>query len=91
MSESVLEEGLRIVRNSRKSQYGHPRDNLRHTAELWAAYLGVPVTNEDVSMMMVLLKISRQKIGERKRDNLVDMAGYVQTIEEMDPDLYAGS
>jgi len=47
---------------------------------MWAAILGIPeVTPEQVGLCMVAVKISRQ-VNKAKRDNLVDICGYAETL-----------
>ena len=53
------------------------------TATLWLAFLGKTITAEDVPLMMILLKVSREA-NKHKRDNLVDIAGYARTREMLD-------
>jgi hypothetical protein len=66
--------------------YGHPYDNFKHTAALLNGYFqrklkpGEEIEPEDVGMVQILLKISRET-NVHKRDNLVDICGYAKTIE----------
>jgi len=87
MSEnSVLLEAQSLVHGNRGTDYGHPLDDLTCTAGMWSAYLshkyGMPVSleAEDVGLMMVCVKLSRQA-NKHKRDNLVDGAGYFETVQ----------
>jgi len=75
---SILMEALDITSNNRMTQYGDPKHNFQDIADLWSGYLGVDVSKKDVSLMMVLFKVAREKAAH-KRDNLVDMAGYART------------
>lgn len=79
MSDSILQEAEKIVHGDRGDSYGHPYDNFKQTAELWSAILGVPVSIKQVGLCMVAVKISRE-CHAPKRDNLVDIAGYAETI-----------
>lgn len=90
-NESPLEEALRLTTGDRQSAYGHPLEDFSRTAGLWTALLGAklrsPITPEEVALAMVCVKMSRQQ-NKAKRDNIVDMAGYVNclhmVIEEQD-------
>lgn len=95
--ESVLEEAARIVSGARQAEYGSPENNFTLIAKLWSAYLGTSiaqpgrefpfmVTPRDVCLLMVLMKAARDAGGAPKRDNLVDIAGYVQCAELIDED-----
>lgn len=59
--------------------YAHPLDDFTRTAKIWSAILDTDVTPEQVGLCMVGLKISRE-CDAHKEDNLVDMAGYPETI-----------
>lgn len=84
MTESILEEAQRLIHGQRNKDYGHPRDNINHTARLWSAYLGVEIDALDVSVMMILLKASRMKTtGQYHRDSVVDIAGYAGVAERV--------
>lgn len=72
---TIAVDAVRLVDGDRQKQYGSPESNLQRIAGLWSAYLDVKVTPEDVSHMMVLLKVSRAKAGY-KRDTSVDVVGY---------------
>lgn len=92
--ESILYKAIEITDNRLKS-YGDPIENLNNIVTLWNAYIksrkidtvdnnGELLSNKDVSMMMILLKISRE-IHMPKEDNLIDIAGYCRlasAIEE---------
>ena len=62
--------------------YGSPEPNMRRTAELWSAYLGVPLSAHDVAMCMVLVKVSRARVSYHP-DNYEDIRGYAQIAEEV--------
>jgi hypothetical protein len=74
-----LQEALNLVHGARQESYGHPYDNFTQTGRMWGAILNVPdISPEKVAMMMEAAKISRET-HDQKYDNLVDIAGYVET------------
>ena len=77
----ILDEAKNVV-YSRQASYGVPEDNFATTAELWSAYLGTPIRPEDVGMMMILLKVARERY-QHKKDNLVDIAGYAECVARL--------
>ena len=76
---NVLEEANKLVHGDRNADYGHPLDDFSRTASMWAAILGHPITAEQVGLCMCAVKISRQ-CNKPKTDNLVDLAGYAETV-----------
>jgi hypothetical protein len=56
--------------------YGHPADNLQHTAMLLSAYLQMPIHDYQVAGIMVLLKLARTNQSAQHLDNWVDMCSY---------------
>lgn len=73
----ALREAAKIISGERNKQYGNPEDNFERTAKIWSVILGIEITNEDVAMMMVGLKVARyaSKSGFQP-DTWVDIAGY---------------
>lgn len=82
-SESPLIEALALTTGDRQKAYGAPLDDFTRTAGLVTSLLGKkltsPLTPEEVGLIMICLKLSRQ-MNKRKRDNLVDIAGYVNCV-----------
>ncbi len=79
-AENILEEANRIVGGARNKDYGSPLANFTQTAALINAAFGTSFIAEDIPILMILLKVSRHR-NKRKRDNLVDIAGYARTAE----------
>jgi len=76
----------------REPQHGAKLQNHRNIATLWSAYLflleknrkeGTALLPQDVSSMMVLLKIARTLTGIANPDDFVDMAGYASISGEL--------
>ena len=83
--ENCLDEAGRIVRGSREDTYGPAERNLSRIAEMWSAYLSMPLTARQVAVMMVLLKASRDAF-KPKHDNMVDICGYAYLADMIDND-----
>lgn len=57
--------------------------NIHRTSIYWSAHLGIEVTEHDVAVMMVLLKLSRSKQDPAHLDNYDDGHGYLTIAEEL--------
>lgn len=78
--KNILEIADELTGGDRQKDYGHPKDNFRRIAFLWGGYTDNHYTVEEVGMMMLLVKVARNR-NEPKTDNLVDIAGYARCIE----------
>ena len=76
LDPTICHEALALVGGQCNEVYGHPADNMQRTADLWAAYLGKPITARDVAMCMVLVKVARIA-NQGHRDGFVDAIGYL--------------
>lgn len=85
--ESVLIEAQGLVHGDRNESYGHPLDDFRRTAKMWGAILGIEIRPEQVGLCMIAVKLSRE-CHKPKRDNLVDIAGYAETVEWAKHEVY---
>lgn len=91
---NILEEANKLVHDDRNASYGHPIEDFTCTAAMWTAYLkrkygpGAPTLQpEDVGLMMVCVKLSREACVP-KFDNLVDGAGYFETVAMIKDEKY---
>lgn len=78
LDDSILHEAHRVVRQ-RIDNYGGPQENFKMIAAMWSQILGGTITTTQVGLMMIALKIARH-CHKPIRDNLVDIAGYVDCI-----------
>lgn len=82
--KSVLTEVEGLVHGGRNDAYGHPLDDFSRTAgmvnSLFLSKLREPFTPDEIGMIMCCVKLSRQR-NAKKRDNMVDLAGYAECIE----------
>jgi len=81
--EGLLQDA-RAVLVEGHAKYGPADKVLRRIAELWAVYLGRPLDEHDVAMMMALLKVGRIASGSSDRDNVLDAVGYLALASGMD-------
>ena len=73
----ALREAARIISGERNKQYGGPEENFTRTAKIWSVILGHEITNEQVAMMMVGLKVARFANNSGfQPDTWIDIAGY---------------
>ena len=86
---AVLPQEIGEVIGQRNGSHGDPLDNHDHIARLWSEHLGVagafpgddpalarPITGDEVADMMMLLKLSRKRIGGMDLDHYRDTIGY---------------
>jgi hypothetical protein len=66
-TDTITERGL---------SYGHPADNLQHTAMLISAYLQMPIHDYQVAGIMVLVKLARTNQSAQHLDNWIDLCSY---------------
>ena len=83
MPKTVLEEADQLTSRDRQSTYGHPSRNFDLIAKMWSLILGTKVTPRQHALCMVAVKLARE-IHFPKRDNLVDIVGYIRTIEMLE-------
>ena len=79
----ILEKAKDLITGDRNETHGDAFQNHAEIAEFWNIYLDkklqpmASITAEDVALMMVLMKISRNTQGKKNNlDNFIDMCGY---------------
>ena len=87
MTEPITYEAHRLVTGPRQDAYDHPLEDFSVTGRMWGALLErwrdtdeMDVPPELVGLMMVALKLARET-HRHSRDNLVDAAGYTETVD----------
>ena len=82
-ADSILLEAHALVHGPRQHAYGHPANDFSRTAALANTLLAGKLKGDldarDVALFMVCVKLSRQA-NKHGRDNLVDAAGYLETL-----------
>jgi hypothetical protein len=75
-TEKLLQDALALI-HERGMQYGHPAIQMDRIAKLWSAYLGYPITSNQVAGCMVMLKLSRSVESPEIIDHYQDAIAYV--------------
>jgi len=78
----ILEEAKELVYGDRMKDYDPPDINFERIAKIWSVILGQEISLRQVALLMIGLKLARE-LGTSKRDNWVDMAGYVACVGYM--------
>ena len=88
--EEILKKARDLITGDRNETHGDAFQNNAEIAEFWNIYLDkklqpmASITAEDVALMMVLMKISRNTQGKKNNlDNFIDMCGYAAIAGEI--------
>lgn len=80
--ESILMEAERLTNGARRETYGHPLDNFRLEMDLIQPIIRKcrgELTPAIMGLIKIQIKIARE-MHSHQRDNIVDIAGYANTI-----------
>ena len=76
MPAKILQKAIAVI-EERAETHGDYRENFHTTAEMWSAYLQMPIAPAQGAVMMALLKFSRDQCNdEYNPDHLLDAVGY---------------
>lgn len=64
------------ILKQRENSYGHSEDMFQAIANYWTNYFGEKFESEDVSIMMALMKIARER-HKHSEDNIIDAINYL--------------
>lgn len=78
----ILSQAKSVKEGDRQNDYGNAKENHERIAAMWSAYLGARVKPKDVVAMMIMVKLSRQKVSPDNQDHWIDIAGYSQIGSE---------
>ena len=88
--EEILKKAKELITGDRNDTHGDAYRNHAEIAEFWNIFLDkklkpmASLTAEDVALMMVLMKISRNSQGKKSNiDNFIDMCGYAAIAGEI--------
>ena len=80
--ESILSEAERIVNGDRQADYSDPVENFKHIASIASAISKEDLSPTTCAIVMIAVKLARENY-KHKRDNLVDLAGYVEILHRI--------
>ena len=80
--ESILSEAERIVNGDRQADYSDPVANFKHIADIASAISKEELSPTTCAIVMIAVKLARENY-KHKRDNLVDLAGYVEILNRI--------
>jgi hypothetical protein len=77
-------EDARSILVERTAEYGDPVNMLSTIGRVWGAMLDIgPIKPERVALLMAGLKISREMVGEAKRDSRIDAISYLSIADSI--------
>lgn len=79
--KTLATEARDIVYGDREQTHGEPGKNLRAIAQMWSPIFGVAVTEQQILLAMIALKVARAINTPKHRDHWRDIAGYVLLAE----------
>jgi hypothetical protein len=82
-AEKILDEASRLIYGQRQSDYGSVAENFGRIASIWSMIVGVEITAEQVTLMMIGVKLARLTNTIAHRDSWVDIAGYVGCYDKL--------
>lgn len=81
-TNELLEE-VKGTLHERGRIYGSSRTNHERISELWTGYLGDYISPMQVSMCMLLVKVSRLTETPNHQDSIKDLVGYAAIYNEL--------
>ncbi len=80
--ESILSEAERIVNGDRQVDYSDPVENFKHISAIASSISKENLSPTTCAIVMIAVKLARENY-KHKRDNLVDLAGYVEILNRI--------
>ena len=82
MNKNQLLDACKVALNSRGQHYGKVLENHSRIAKIWSVIVGSEITEEQVALMMVGLKVARLVETPDHQDSILDIAGYAAVMSE---------
>ena len=80
--KSILSEAEEIVNGSRHSDYGDAKESFSRVATIASVMTGKELAPEDCCAVLMAVKLVRESFAH-KRDNLVDLCGYAELMNQL--------
>lgn len=80
--KSILSEAEEIVNGSRQSDYGDAKESFSRVATIASVMTGKELAPEDCCAVLMAVKLVRESF-KHKRDNLVDLCGYAELLNQL--------
>ena len=83
--ESILEEAQRLIYGDRHEAYGPAGESFARTGRIMGILLHLDrdISASEVAMFFIVHKLNRESY-KAKRDNRVDIAGYVALLDDIE-------
>jgi hypothetical protein len=81
-AEQLLQHAADIV-TRRRREYGEPVDLFEQVAKRWSLTLGTQISQAQVVLCLIDLKVARLVRDPRHFDSQADMAGYAACLREV--------
>jgi hypothetical protein len=81
-AEQLLEYAADIV-TRRRREYGEPVDLFEQVAKRWSLTLGTQISQAQVVLCLIDLKVARLARDPRHFDSQADVAGYAACLREV--------
>jgi hypothetical protein len=86
---NILSEAAKLITGDRRAAYGPPGESFARTGKMMGALLHLDrdLTAAEVAMFFICHKLSRESYSP-KRDNRVDIAGYVALLDQIQDETF---
>ena len=78
----IVSEAKKLISGDRRKAYGPVEESFQRVANMWTAIAGQPISREQVALMMVAFKLSREA-NSHKDDNIIDAVAYLLLYEQL--------
>lgn len=95
--EPLLHQAQALIHGQRQQDYGDKLTNFSQVSMMWQGYLApklLPesrITPEDVTFLMIQLKLARLSKSPDHRDSILDVAGYAGCADYLQQERAAGA